>query len=160
MVWEIISPAAGRVRKVLELLAPMCIFRTALSHISVKWDFLETNFRNYNNCTHPIWNYYNNSILAPFIWSFWGLYHVDEGIGSSEPGCKYLLYAFGLSEFRSGVPIFYILYTVCQPKTANSSRMKKKVSIGSSTFFANFQYFIAKKVLDSILTNTFFSYGL
>ena len=36
---------------------------------------------------------------------------------------------------------------------------KVLVSIGSSTFFANFQYFRAKKVLDPILTNTFFSYG-
>ena len=38
---------------------------------------------------------------------------------------------------------------------------EKKVlaSIGSSTFFANFQYFRAKKVLDPILTNTFFHTG-
>ena len=36
---------------------------------------------------------------------------------------------------------------------------KVLVSIGSSTFFANFQYFRAKKVFDPILTNTFFSYG-
>ena len=33
---------------------------------------------------------------------------------------------------------------------------KVLVSIGSSTFFANFQYFRAKKVLGPILTNTFF----
>ena len=33
-----------------------------------------------------------------------------------------------------------------------------KKSIGSSTFFANLQYFIAKKVLDAILANTFLSY--
>ena len=36
---------------------------------------------------------------------------------------------------------------------------KVLVSMGSSTFFANFQYFRAKKVLDPILTNIFFSYG-
>ena len=147
MVWEIISPAASRARKVLELLAPMRIFCTVLSHINVKWDFLERNFKNYNNCTHPILNYYNISILASFIRSFWWLCHVDKGIGSSEPGCKYLLYTFGLSEFRSGVPMFYILYTVCQPKTAFSSGMKKKVlvSIGSSTFSRIFNTLSRKK---------------
>ena len=37
---------------------------------------------------------------------------------------------------------------------------KVLVSIGSSTFFANFQYFRAKNVLHPILTNTFFSYGI
>ena len=36
---------------------------------------------------------------------------------------------------------------------------KVLINIGSSTFFANFQHFRAKKVLDPILTNTFFSYG-
>ena len=36
---------------------------------------------------------------------------------------------------------------------------KVLVSIGSSTFFANFQYSRAKKGLDPILTYTFFSYG-
>ena len=41
------------------------------------------------------------------------------------------------------------------------ARMKKKVlvSIESSTSFANFQYFRAKKVLDPIFTNTFFHTG-
>ena len=39
-------------------------------------------------------------------------------------------------------------------------RKKALVSIGSSTFFANFQYFFTKKVLDPILTNTLFSYGI
>ena len=40
-------------------------------------------------------------------------------------------------------------------------RIKKVlVSIRTSIFFAKFQYFIANKVLDSIVTNTFFfSYG-
>ena len=39
--------------------------------------------------------------------------------------------------------------------------MKKKllVNIGFSTFFANFQYFIAKKILDPILTSAFFHTG-
>ena len=106
----------------------MRIYRTILSRISMKWDFLERNFKNYNNCRHPCFNYYKISILASFIRSFWCLYHVDGGMGSSEPGCKYLLYAFGLSEFRSGVPMFYILYAVCQPKSEISSRMKKKYS--------------------------------
>ena len=41
------------------------------------------------------------------------------------------------------------------PKAADFSRL---VSIGSSTLFANFQYFIASKVLDPMFPNTFFSY--
>ena len=41
----------------------------------------------------------------------------------------------------------------------NPYEKKVLVSIGSSTFFTNFQYLIVKKVLDLILTNTFFSYG-
>ena len=37
--------------------------------------------------------------------------------------------------------------------------IRVKKNIGSSTFFANLQCFIAKEVLDPILTNTFFYTG-
>ena len=95
----------------------MRIFRTILSHVSVKWDFHERNLKNYNNCTHATLNYYNISILASFIRSFWCLYHVDEGIGFSEPGCKYLLYAFGLSSFvQQGYPYFICCTRYANPK--------------------------------------------